>query len=65
MLITMIVVIAWFAGLLFMFSGFERTQQLKSGTLIINHEKRNKFVFGLSVYLVLSMVLLGFFITAS
>ena len=65
MLITMIVVVAWFAGLLFMFSGFERTQELKSGTLIINHEKRNKFVFGLSIYLVLSVVLLGFFIASA
>ena len=63
MLLTSAVIVAWFAGLLMMFSGFERSQELKSGTLIIDHQKRNKLTFGLSIYLVISLGLLVMFVT--
>ncbi|MDW3094401.1 MAG: hypothetical protein R8G33_01880 [Gammaproteobacteria bacterium] len=63
MLLTSAVIVAWFAGLLVMFNGFERSQELKSGALIVDHQKRNKFTFGLSIYLVVSLGLLVVFIT--
>jgi hypothetical protein len=63
MLITSAVIVAWFAGLLVMFSGFERSQELKSGALIVDHQKRNKLAFGLSIYLVVSLGLLVMFVT--
>ncbi len=65
MLLTIAVVVAWFAGLLFMFSGFERSQELKSGALIVDHQKRNKLTLGLGVYLVISLALLIIFVTTS
>ena len=65
MLLTITVVVAWFAGLLFMFSGFERSQEIKSGALIVDHEKRNKLTFGLGIYLVISIGLLLIFVTSS
>lgn len=63
MLLTSAVIVAWFAGLLVMFNGFERSQELKSGALIVDHQKRNKLTFGLSIYLVVSLGLLVIFIT--
>ena len=57
------VVVAWFAGLLVMFNGFERSQQLKSGALIVDHEKRTKLTYGLGIYLVISIGLLVIFVT--
>lgn len=65
MLLTIAVVVAWFAGLLIMFNGFERSQELKSGALIVDHEKRNKLTFGLGIYLVVSLGLLVIFVTTS
>lgn len=65
MLLTLAVVVAWFAGLLMMFSGFERSQELKSGALIVDHEKRNKLTYGLGVYLVISLGLLVIFVASS
>ncbi len=63
MLLTSAVIVAWFAGLLVMFSGFERSQELKSGALIVDHQKRNKLTFGLGIYLVISLGLLVVFLT--
>ena len=63
MLLTSAVIVALFAGLLVMFSGFERSQELKSGALIVDHQKRNKFTFGLGVYLIVSLGLLVMFVT--
>jgi hypothetical protein len=65
MLLTSVVIVAWFAGLLMMFSGFERSQELKSGALIVDHQKRNKLTFGLGIYLVISLGLLVMFVTNS
>lgn len=65
MLLTSAVIVAWFAGLLMMFSGFERSQQLKSGALIVDQQKRNKLTFGLGAYLVISVGLLVMFVTNS
>lgn len=62
MFLTILVVVAWFAGLLVMFSGFERTQEVKAGTLTIDHAKRTKLTYGLGVYLVVSLGLLGMFV---
>ncbi|MFK8027901.1 MAG: hypothetical protein AB8C40_07560 [Gammaproteobacteria bacterium] len=64
MLLTSAVIVAWFAGLLVMFSGFERSQELKSGALIVDQQKRNKLTFGLSIYLVVSLGLLVMFVTS-
>ena len=64
MLLTVVVVVAWFTGLLMMFNGFERSQELKSGALIVDHEKRTKLTFGLGVYIVISLGLLVMFVTA-
>ncbi|MFK7795467.1 MAG: hypothetical protein AB8B89_08965 [Gammaproteobacteria bacterium] len=63
MLLTSAVIVAWFAGLLVMFSGFERSQELKSGALIVDQQKRNKLTFGLGIYLVISLGLLVVFVT--
>ncbi len=65
MLLTSAIIVAWFAGLLVMFSGFERSQELKSGSLIVDHQKRNKLTFGLGIYLVVSLGLLVMFVTNS
>ena len=65
MLLTSAVIVAWFTGLLVMFSGFERSQELKSGALIVDHQKRNKLTFSLSIYLVISLGLLVMFVTHS
>jgi len=65
MLLTITVVVAWFAGLLFMFNGFERSQELKSGALIVDHAKRNKLTFGLGIYLVISIGLLLVFVSSA
>ena len=65
MLLTVVVVVAWFSGLLMMFSGFERSQEIKSGALIVDHEKRTKLTFGLGIYLAISLVLLVFFVTTA
>ncbi len=63
MFLTIVVVVAWFAGLLIMFNGFERTHVIKAGTLTVDHAKRTKLAFGLGVYLVISLALLGAFVT--
>jgi hypothetical protein len=65
MLLTSAVIVAWFAGLLVMFSGFERSQELKSGALTVDHQKRNKLTFGLGIYLIVSLGLLIIFVTNS
>jgi len=65
MLLTSAVIVAWFSGLLMMFNGFERSQELKSGALIVDHQKRNKLTFGLGLYLVVSLGLLVVFVTNS
>lgn len=62
MFLTILVVVAWFAGLLVMFNGFERSQEVKAGTLTIDHAKRTKLTYGLGVYLVISLGLLGMFV---
>ena len=64
MFLTIVVVVAWFAGLLVMFSGFERSQELKGGTLTVDHAKRTKLTYGLGVYLVISLGLLGMFVVS-
>ena len=65
MLLTSAVIVAWFAGLLVMFNGFERSQELKSGALIVDHQKRNKLTFGLGIYLIVSLGLLVIFVTSA
>ena len=62
MFLTIVVVVAWFAGLLVMFNGIERTQEVKSGTITVDHAKRTKLAYGLGVYLVVSLGLLGAFV---
>ena len=62
MFLTILVVVAWFAGLLVMFNGLERSQEVKAGTITINHAKRTKLACGLGVYLVISLGLLGMFV---
>ena len=62
MFLTILVVVAWFAGLLVMFNGFERTQEIKSGVLTVDHVKRTRLTYGLGAYLVVSLGLLALFV---
>lgn len=57
MIATSFMMIAWMMGFLFIFTGFERSQQMQDGVLTIARDKKLAFGAGLAAYVGITMTI--------
>ena len=56
MIITNLVMIAWFAGLLFVFHSLDQTQVVKGGSIVVDRARQTRLMIGLGAYLLVSAI---------